>query len=191
MMDSLADDLEAVLPESLREFVRVTCDIEPHPEFPRLCASIGAAFQRLQGVPFRWTEIDLILTDDPPKVMTACGLMVLAPKKGIAAMTFEKTIVLRARVLLSAPSDFQVIAVLEELTHALLNVQDESLAAWIVSFLYSDQVAYQNGSYVPAASFQPHWPPVRKDWNECYLSKDFDEEIFEQTKEENDARPPS
>ena len=122
----------------------------------------------------RWKEIDLVLTDDPPMVLTPAGALTIFPRKGGAAIAFGDLIFLRASQLLPEDFNFQVYAVLEELVHALLNVQDENLATWIVCFLYSEQIAYKDGQYVPAAGFQPHWPPTRKDWNALYFTKELD-----------------
>ena len=164
MNNPTAEAIETVLPEAIREYVRVTCDIKPHDGFDQLCRAIGEAFQRFQSVPARWREIELMLSDDPPMVIGQSCAMTFVPRQGVAAFTIGDVILLRTSQLFVADYDFQVYAVLEELTHALLNLADESLAAWIVTFLYSDRVAYRDGFYVPAASFQPHWPPKRKDW---------------------------
>jgi len=68
----------------------------------------------------------------------------------------------------------QVVAVVEELTHSLLNVADENVAAWIVAFLCSDLAAYWDGDYVKPKGFSLTWPPGKKDWTEVYHSKEFD-----------------
>ncbi len=135
------------------------------------------SFSTLPISPARWREIELMLSDDPPMVIGQSCAMTFVPRQGVAAFTIGDVILLRTSQLFVADYDFQVYAVLEELTHALLNLADESLAAWIVTFLYSDRVAYRDGFYVPAASFQPHWPPKRKDWAAHYAVKDFDFDV--------------
>jgi hypothetical protein len=81
---------------------------------------------------------------------------------------------LRADLLLLEPYALQVVAVAEELTHVLLNVVDENLAAWIVAFLCSDLAAYRDGEYVKPEGYSMSWPPGKKDWDEVYSNKEFD-----------------
>jgi len=181
------EDIEAALPEELREFVLVTCNVKPHEGFPQLCKAIGLAFTRFQFIPIRWREIDLILTDDPPVVHTPSGLLTIVPRKGLAAMAFGDVIFLRASQLFQVEFDFQVIAVLEELTHSLLNVKDESLASWIVAYLYSDRVAYVDGKYASASAYHAHWPPKAKDWEALYLGKDLDVDCLKRKTQQDSA----
>jgi len=169
-----SEDIEAEIPESVRSFVRVTCYIGKSDAFSQLCRAIGEAFSRFQLIPRQWRQIDLIVGPDRPFVNTPVGMLVLVPKEGIAAMTMGDVIVLRAPKLLASTYEFQVLAVLEELTHSVLNIADESLASWVVSFLFSDKIAYQCGSYVSTEDYVPHWPPKAKDWEALYSAKPLD-----------------
>jgi len=71
-------------------------------------------------------------------MFTPAAAVCVVPKVGIMGVALENTVCLRADLLLLEPYASQVIAVAEELTHVLLNVADENLAAWIVTFLCSD-----------------------------------------------------
>ena len=86
------EDIEAALPEEVREFIHVSCNIQPHDGFPQLCKAIGLAFTRFKSIPIRWRQINLILTDDPPGMITPAGLICIVPRKGLAAMTFGDSI---------------------------------------------------------------------------------------------------
>lgn len=182
MNNPTPEEIGAALPAAVRQFVHVTCNIKPHAGFGQLCRAIGEAFQRFQAVPARWRMIDLILTDDPPQFWTPVGLFTFAPLQGILAMTDGNIILMRASQLLAANYDVQICAVLEELTHALLNLKDENLVTWVVSFLYSYRIAYHEGRYVPADSFQPHWPPKPKDWSALYAAKSLDLDALKKAK---------
>ena len=170
-----AKDLERALPKSVRPFVRLTCDIEPHEGFPELCRAIGDAFRRFERIPCRWREIGLCVSNGRMITMfTPAAAICVAPRVGIMGVALENTVCLLADLLLLKRYEKQVLAVAEELTHVLLNVRDENLAAWIVAFLCSDLAAYRDGEYVSPEGFSLPWPPGKKDWEEVYSNKEFD-----------------
>jgi hypothetical protein len=89
---------------------------------------------------------NVMFAANPFVVQLATGKLIYETEEGVINAYLNNIIFIDCNKLSALDYPFQVVCILEELVHVLMNVKDEDLVTKVVGWLY-DGVHIQNGKY--------------------------------------------
>lgn len=141
------DDLEAMLPDSLRGLIAINSLPLPAPIFPIVAKALQTAVEAVARVTWVRRRVLMVFATAPFRVNLAHGELRYTPNPEVIHCHVEDIIFIDVNKLLPMQFSYQVATILEELVHVLLSIADEELVSTVVANLY-DGVQWIDGKYV-------------------------------------------
>jgi len=140
-------DIEALIPDNLRELFLISSIPLPKPHFD----TVEALIESLKIISMKLKinkKYHLVIAKFPFRIPLSAGTLTYETKGSTINTLIENIMFFDFEKLYQYKHQIKIACILEEFVHALMNVQDELLTSHIVCLLYTDISCNDQGQYV-------------------------------------------
>jgi hypothetical protein len=140
------EEITGGIPADLQPFLLVFTASPIDRKYQRTVEAFWTAVRHFRPAVRLWRQVHVVFGESPFTVTTPVGVAVFGAIERCVNFAMDTMVFIDCPKMAATEFDFQVVAVLEEFAHALLNIQDEDLVTRVCCHLYPSAV-YQDGRY--------------------------------------------